>query len=210
MKLAMKHGTFVRWCAWGLGSIATIAVATQCSGPMPNPRVDAAGVSGATHSAEALDAWKTVYTVLQHPRCMNCHPAGDVPLQGDDSHAHAQNVQRGPEGKGLFAMRCDACHQTSNLAGAHLPPGAPNWHLPHPDEPLVFEGRTSAELCRQLRDPAHNGKRTPAQLLEHMAHDPLVAWGWDPGVGREPVSIARDEFVRAVKTWVDGGCDCPE
>jgi hypothetical protein len=29
------------------------------------------------------------------PRCMNCHPAGDVPLQGDDSHIHTMLPQRG-------------------------------------------------------------------------------------------------------------------
>ena len=28
---------------------------------------------------------------------MNCHPAGDAPLQGDDSRVHAQNVKRGAE-----------------------------------------------------------------------------------------------------------------
>ena len=35
-----------------------------------------------------------------HPRCMNCHPSGDVPLQGDDSHLHVQNVKRGDDGQG--------------------------------------------------------------------------------------------------------------
>jgi hypothetical protein len=26
--------------------------------------------------------------LLTHPRCMNCHPAGDHPLQGADKHEH--------------------------------------------------------------------------------------------------------------------------
>jgi cytochrome c5 len=155
-------------------------------------------------------AWSTIYSVLQNPRCANCHPADGIPKQGDASLPHAQNVQAGADGNGRFAMRCDACHQTTNLPGLHLPPGAPNWHLPAPAMPLVFAGRSSAELCRQLKDPKQNGGRTPAELYEHMAHDPLVLWGWSPGPGRAPVPTTRDEFVRAVRAWVDGGCGCPE
>ena len=33
-------------------------------------------------------AFLEVYKVLISPRCQNCHPAGDAPLQGDDSHVH--------------------------------------------------------------------------------------------------------------------------
>jgi hypothetical protein len=35
-----------------------------------------------------------------HPRCMNCHPARDGPLQGDDSYPRMQNIRRGQDGKG--------------------------------------------------------------------------------------------------------------
>jgi hypothetical protein len=157
----------------------------------------------------ALAAWDVVYRVLQHPRCLNCHPLGDVPLQGEHSVPHAQNVQRGPDGEGLFAMRCSACHQTENAPGPHLPPGAPHWQLPHPDTPLVFEGRSSGELCRQLRDPAQNGGKTPDEILRHVAEDRLVLWGWDPGAGREPVPVPHARVVAALSTWVESGCDCP-
>src|SRR5882724_5506461 len=30
-------------------------------------------------------AFLQLYRVLTSPRCQNCHPAGDAPLQGDDS-----------------------------------------------------------------------------------------------------------------------------
>jgi hypothetical protein len=76
--------------------------------------------------------------------------------------------------------------------------------------PLVFEGRSSAELCRQLGDPAQNGGKTPEEVLEHLAGDPLVLWGWNPGDGRSPVPLPHDELVAAVRAWVDDGCDCPE
>jgi hypothetical protein len=37
-------------------------------------------------------AFLQLYRVLTSPRCQNCHPAGDAPLQGDDSHVHLQNI----------------------------------------------------------------------------------------------------------------------
>src|ERR687883_476581 len=56
--------------------------------------------------AGARAAFLDVYKVLMHPRCLNCHPPGDVPLQGDDSHLHIQNVKRGEDGKGKYALKC--------------------------------------------------------------------------------------------------------
>src|SRR5712692_7513333 len=41
--------------------------------------------------------------VLTHPRCMNCHPAGDRPRQGDVGRLHQPPVERGPDGFGLAA-----------------------------------------------------------------------------------------------------------
>ena len=36
-------------------------------------------------SVGSVKAFMQVYKVLMSPRCMNCHPNGDVPLQGDDN-----------------------------------------------------------------------------------------------------------------------------
>src|SRR5664279_860241 len=68
-------------------------------------------------------AFLAAYKVLMSPRCMNCHPSGDIPLQGDDSHLHTQGVKRGMDGKGLYAMKCKNCHQDANTPGEHMPPG---------------------------------------------------------------------------------------
>lgn len=183
--------------------LALALVCTRCGSPSPG------GGSGSVGSGELAAAWDTVYRVLQHPRCLNCHPAGDAPLVGEDSRPHPQNVQRGPHGQGLFAMRCNACHQTRNVEGAHMPPGAPVWQLPEPAMPLVFEGRGSEQLCRQLADPRQNGGKTPEQLLRHVREDGLVLWGWAPGEGRAPVPVPHAEFVRAFRTWVESGCRVP-
>ena len=54
--------------------------------PPPAAAATAAGEAPGPGSAagKAIAAFETVRTVLQSPRCVNCHPAGDVPLQGDD------------------------------------------------------------------------------------------------------------------------------
>src|SRR3970040_2359997 len=108
-------------------------------------------------SIASVKAFKGVYSVLMHPRCMNCHPSGDVPLQGDDSHVHSMLPKRGKDGKGLFAMKCANCHQLDNTAGVHTPPGNPNWHLPPANMKMVFQGRTPRQLAMQLLDPKQNG-----------------------------------------------------
>jgi len=158
--------------------------------------------------AEGLLAFETVYRVLQHPRCLNCHPSGDTPLQYDSSVPHAMNITRASVEAGLD---CATCHQTQNseaygVAGG--PPGAPNWHLPDKEMPLIFEGRSIAELCAQLLNPAENGQKTLEQLYAHVAHDPLVLWGWNPGGNRTLPPVDHATFTRSFRTWMDAGTPC--
>ncbi|HEX5053345.1 MAG TPA: hypothetical protein VFZ65_16330 [Planctomycetota bacterium] len=186
-----------------LGLVAVVAAAfcaTQCQ----------SAAAASVDRSRSAAAWGLVYEVLQHPRCLNCHPAGDRPLVGEHGEPHPQNVQRGSTGMGLFAMTCPTCHRDENTAGEHMPPGAPRWHLPPRNMPLVFEGRSPAQLARQLADPAQNGDKSPSALLQHVTEDPLVLWGWKPGLGREPVPVPHAEFVAAFRTWVDGGCQVPQ
>jgi cytochrome c5 len=160
--------------------------------------------------AGARAAFLDVYKVLMHPRCMNCHPSGDAPLQGDDSHVHVQNVKRGEDGKGKYALKCTNCHQDTNLAGENMPPGNPTWHLPRKDLPLVFQGKSTRELADQLKDPRRNGGKTLEQLLEHVTHDKLVLWGWEPGDGRTKPPLSHDEFAKRFREWVEKGAASPE
>jgi hypothetical protein len=148
-------------------------------------------------------------SVLRHPRCMNCHSQGDLPRQGDDGHQHAMNVRRGPDGHGVTAQKCSTCHQDHNLAGAHMPPGAPHWGLPPPKTPMLWQGLTDAQICRSIKNPKENKNRNIEQLVEHLAKDELVAWGWNPGEGRNPIPMPRDEFVAKVKQWQVAGAPCP-
>jgi hypothetical protein len=164
----------------------------------------------AGYTAASKAAFLQVYKVLTSPRCANCHPAGDSPLQGDDGHVHLQNVKRGADGHGVTAMRCNSCHQDKNLPGENLPPGNPKWSLPAPEHKMVFVGRTPGQLCRQLRDVKQNGGRSLEQLFEHVSKDDLVGWAWDPGDGRTPPPLSRDETSKQMRTWIDQGAACPE
>jgi len=156
------------------------------------------------------EAFLQVYKVFTSPRCQNCHPAGDAPLQGDDSHVHLQNVRRGKDGHGVYGMRCDTCHQTANLPGEHMPPGNPKWGLPPAEHKMVFVGRSPGELCRQLKDPKQNGGRSLQQLFEHVSSDDLVGWGWDPGEGRALPPLSRADTSAQMNTWIEGGAACSE
>jgi hypothetical protein len=150
------------------------------------------------------DAFVQVASVLQSPRCRNCHPAGDRPLQTDAGRPHRMNVSRRSVADGLT---CSTCHQPRNTEGG--PPGAPRWGLPPQDTPMVFEGKSLTELCRQLDDPAQTRGRDLAALLAHVSSDPLVLWAWKPGGHRTTPPLSHDDFVAAFRIWVDAGGPCP-
>jgi hypothetical protein len=172
--------------------------------------VAACGSQESKGRSRSADAFVRAYPVFMHGRCMNCHPAGDVPLQGDDGRLHPQNVQRGPDGRGLYALKCASCHQDSNVAGLHMPPGNPNWHLPPADMPMVFQGRSPRELAAQLKDPKRNGGKTLAEILHHVEKDGLVVGCWNPGDGRTKPPMAHSEFAKAFREWVESGAELPD
>jgi hypothetical protein len=161
----------------------------------------------------ALRAFEVVRSVLQHPRCQNCHIPGDAPLQGDEGHAHEPNVVRGPNGRGAAAMECPVCHGAQNLPvsyGDHVPPGAPNWLLPPPGTKMVFIGLSPRDLCRSIKNRRATGGKNLAAMLAHIRDNKLVAWGWAPGEQRSTPPATRAETVAAFKTWMDAGSPCPK
>lgn len=159
-------------------------------------------------SIASVKAFSQVYTVLMSARCMNCHPSGNVPLQGDDSHLHTMLPQRGKDGKGVYAMKCANCHQATNTPGLHMPPGNPNWHLPPADMRMVFQGKTPRQLAKQLIDPKQNGHKDMKKLIAH-ADDGLVLAGWNPGEGRTLPPMSHAAFKKAWLTWLNTGAYAP-
>jgi hypothetical protein len=143
--------------------------------------------------------------VLQHPRCLNCHPDGDRPSQGD-GYPHQPAVDRGPDGLGVTTMRCATCHQATNFDPGRVP-GNPKWRLA-PIE-MAWQKRTLAQICEQVKDPARNGGHGLPEIVEHMAKDELIGWAWKPGAGREPAPGTQPAFGALVKAWADSGAACP-
>jgi hypothetical protein len=166
--------------------------------------------SAARDDAGARAAFLAAAPVFFSARCMNCHPAGDRPLQGNDNHVHAQNVQRGSDGGGKYAMKCRTCHQEANTDGLHMPPGAVVWKLPPPEMRMVIQGKTPGQFCEQLKDPARNGGKSLQQIIEHVSEDKLVGWGWNPGEGRTLPPLSREEFSKDITIWVQKGAACPK
>ena len=144
--------------------------------------------------------------VLTHPRCVNCHPAGDRPHQGEIGRLHQPPVERGPDGHGSVTMRCPICHQNANFEPGRVP-GHPEWHLA--PRSMAWEGRTLPEICEQIKDPARNGNRKPEDLIHHIGEDTLVGWAWAPGYGRQPAPGTQKIAGALVEAWVKSGAACP-
>ena len=115
-------------------------------------------------------------------------------------------VARGADGHGLPAMRCNSCHQQANFDPGRVP-GHPEWHLA-PRE-MAWEGKTLAEICAQIKDPARNGGRKVEDLIHHIADDTLVGWAWAPGYGRQPAPGTQKQAGALVEAWVKTGAACP-
>jgi hypothetical protein len=148
--------------------------------------------------------------VITHPRCTNCHPRTDSPLQGDQRVLHSPPVTRGPDGHGVAGMQCSTCHGPRHVpfdAGPGSIPGNAKWALA-PAE-MAWEGKSIGEICEQLRDRTRNGGMTLAEIQHHNAEDILVAYGWDPGPGRQPAPGTQREFGELTQAWIDSGAICP-
>jgi hypothetical protein len=172
------------------------------AGDLRGPEVFA-GIADPAARSQAL--FLEASRVLLHPRCTNCHPSDDSPRQREGER-HDPPVVRGPDDRGAPGLECTACHQDRNATLARVP-GAPGWHLA--PRSMAWAGRSPAALCEQIKDPARNGGKTLPQIVEHAAHDPIVAWGWAPGADRAPVPGTQARFGSLVAAWVEMGAVCP-
>jgi hypothetical protein len=162
------------------------------------------------------------------------------PTVGDNRRPHpmnitvANNVVLFKDGE-IFkqvpgvVLSCASCHQHSNGDKKGMPPGniasaMPGfvWHMPQQNM-IIPEGITANQLCNKWLDPAHNSSHLAQrggkddlvtfkkEFHEHHATlDPLVAWSWSPGPGREKAPGQHQDFVRAVGVWIDAGAPCPK
>ncbi len=156
---------------------------------------------------QSLAYFNKMAAVIQHQRCLNCHPGGNQPTQGMDMHIHIMNVQRGADNHGAVAAQCTTCHGTENNPTSGVP-GAPKWGLA--PKSMAWQGLSKHQICEQLKDTKRNGGKSLEDLIHHNGEDQLVAWGWNPGGTREPVPGTQKEFGENTKHWVETGAVCPD
>jgi hypothetical protein len=156
--------------------------------------------------ARSLALFAEAGKVLQHPRCVNCHPASDSPHQTDRMRLHQPMVVRGPDGHGAPTLPCGTCHGPANFDPAHVP-GHPEWHLAPVS--MAWEGRSLGQICEQIKDRARNGDRDLAAIVRHVSDDSLVGWAWTPGSDRTAAPGTQAEFGRIMRAWADSGAYCP-
>jgi hypothetical protein len=152
--------------------------------------------------------------VLQHPRCLNCHPVTREPTQGDDLHPHVPKLQIGlqiHDNHGTKALPCTSCHgpKNSETMGGRVKsiPGTTGWALAPAS--MAWQTLTTGQICVQIKDPARNGNRSLEQIHEHLATDSLVGWAWHPGDGRTPAPGTQKVFGELIRAWIDTGAHCP-
>lgn len=166
-------------------------------------------ISNRTERSAAL--FTEAARVLEHPRCLNCHPADRTPTQGDDLHPHNPPIRADEEGHGPPGLPCNTCHQVQNTPTNVTPiesiPGHAHWMLAPPS--MSWQGLTTRQICEQVKDPARNGKRTLEKIHEHLALDTLVGWAWNPGAGRAAAPGTQKAFGELIAAWIATGAACP-
>lgn len=189
-------------------TFGTFLIASNSTIPEINDHVDSIELS--TENSEL--AFNTMMEVLTHKRCVNCHPADDQPNQGEDSHKHLFGIQRGVNNKGEEAVNCITCHQDTNNDFSGVP-GAPEWAVA--PKSMYWEGLTKYEIAKSMLDRNNNGDRSLNELEHHLTEHELVLWAWDPGVNSEGIArekppVPKEEYIAAVKEWIEGGAIVPE
>ena len=200
----------MKMTVWGaLIVAASVRVAIAQPAPDVPLRSPDTFASIANSKARSAALFQEAGKVLLHPRCVNCHPRTDRPLQGDAMQLHQPLAVRGQDGHGAVAMACTTCHGAANFAtsASFAVPGNPKWGLA-PIE-MAWEGRSLGQICRQIKDPKGNGGKTRKQIVDHMAHDARGGWGWDPGAGRTPAPGTQQQLGALIQAWADAGAYCP-
>ncbi len=217
----MRHGLESRPRWRSAAAIAVVAGAMSAWSCNRSPKADGAtsepiiGVRGlegpsafagiTDDRARAQALFSELAKVLTHPRCVNCHPQDERPLQGDDGRLHEPYVIRGQGGLGAPGLFCTTCHGQENFL--HVP-GNAKWLLA-PEE-MAWVGRSAAEICAQLKDKGRNGDRDLEAVHQHLAEDALVAYGWAPPPHPEAAPGNQATTAALFRAWIDAGAACPD
>ena len=181
---------------------------------------------GSVTKTEGLEAWNRIEAVVTHPRCANCHVGADnIPMwtvvgetktRPHGMNIHADDSPHADDGRiGTKTLLCSTCHMTSTAPNdvPHAPPHVGlQWGLA--PVKFVWFGKSSAEICAQMREPNRNGNRNAAGLVAHLRKDAaehgFVPWAWNPGGGRTTPLGTFEDHVKDVAMWGAAGLPCPQ
>ena len=173
---------------------------------------------GSVNTEDGLAAWDIVYSVTSHLRCVNCHTGADnKPMWSGPSYGkprpHGMNINAGKSRIGAESLMCATCHTTlpadapnANDVAHAAPRVAMDWRLA-PVEANWF-GKSSHYICNQIKDPARNGNRSIKEVAQHLDHDLILHWAWNPGGNREPAPHSLQKLVDALMKWSAAGTPC--
>lgn len=174
---------------------------------------------GSISTEDGLANWQKFYEVASHPRCANCHVGpSNIPMWSGPSYGetrpHGMNVNAGESRIGVERLVCSTCHTTlkevvpdANTMPHAAPRVAASWQLA-PVEAVWF-GKSSANICNQLKDPDRNGDRTIRDVALHLDHDVILHWAWNPGGDREPAPHSLQASMDFLMKWYAAGTPCP-
>ncbi|KGF70571.1 hypothetical protein LL06_04185 [Hoeflea sp. BAL378] len=202
-------------------TLASLVLGLLLAGPaQAQDAAPAAAEAAPPSTEEGLANWQVFYEVASHPRCANCHTGPDNwPMWSGPSYGeprrHGMNINAGDSRVGAEALMCSTCHVTLSDAGSEpdpLPHAAPRAATPWMLAPVETEwfGKSSVEICNQIKDPARNGERTIEEVAEHVGEGAFQTWAWNPGGGREPAPHSKTQAIDALLTWAAAGAPCPE
>jgi len=132
-------------------------------------------------SIDSAATFDKMMQVITHKRCVNCHPSGDTPRQGEDSHLHYFGVRRG---WGLAPASMAWENKTNIQIASQMM------------DPTRNGGKNAQEILKHLTEDE----------LVLWAWKPGVN---DEGEPRETPPLTKDEWITTVKEWINNGAIIP-
>ena len=175
------------------------------------PLASFSGISDKAERSRAL--FNEIAKVVTHPRCMNCHPAGNHPLQGDDRHEHLPPVPRGEAGLGVAGLNCATCHTERNftLVGAARPTRAFRAIRAGASRRSKWPGKAS----RSARSASSSRtRRATADARSRCCTSISRTTTWSRGAGSRAKGASRrradqKQLGALAQAWIESGAQCP-
>jgi hypothetical protein len=168
-----------------------------------------------TRCQEAITAFAGMMTVLDHPRCANCHGAFVVTDEvRSSSHPgefismiapppSARSPILGEEPEEIYpAAKCQECHDQSVPVTGRPPLFEGSWRQPIESRLKMWGGKGAVSVCVALVSTKEN----PTEQIKHINTDALITLGFEGKRGManepQPPPLDRAGFVTEMQKWL--------